>query len=52
MIKVMWHVICFTSCVKKQSTVVVGNQTHGSVSAAKKTGKKQHRTQVCYLCAP
>ena len=28
------------------------NQTHGSVSAAKKTGKNRHRTQVCYLRAP
>ena len=28
------------------------NQTHGSVSAAKKTGKNRNRTQVRYLCAP
>ena len=31
------------------------DQTHGSVSAAKKTkktGKNRHRTQVCYLRAP
>ena len=28
------------------------NQTHGSVSAAKKTGINRHRTQVCYLRAP
>ena len=52
-----WRILNTTSgvnCTKliKSEPKRMEDQTHGSVSAAKKTGKNRHHTQVCYLRAP